>query len=188
MNSPVSSLANHLLVAVPSLQQPPFTRSVTLVCQHDASGALGVVVNRPSEYSLGDVLGQLDIPCGDPQLAAVPVLSGGPVHAERGFVIHDDARTWASTLEVASGLYLTTSRDILHAMAEGNGPRNVVVTLGCAGWGPGQLEQELVDNSWLAVPAGREVVFDVPLDQRWQAAAGLIGVDLSRLADYGGRA
>lgn len=187
MNPSVPSLAHHLLVAVPSLQQPPFTRSVTLVCQQDEKGAMGVVVNQPSEFTLGDVLSQLDISCTDADLMAIPVLNGGPVHAERGFVIHDDPRPWASTLEVGQGLYLTTSRDILQSIAQGQGPDNAVVTLGCAGWGPGQLEQELMDNSWLAVPAGREIIFDVPLAQRWQAAAGLIGVDLSRLTDYSGR-
>lgn len=188
MTSAVSLLGNHLLVAVPSLQQSPFTRSVALICQHDSDGAMGVVINQISEYTLGDVLGQLDIECADPLMLAIPVLNGGPVHAERGFVIHDDARTWSSSLTVGDGLFLTTSRDILQAMAAGDGPRNAVVTLGCAGWGPGQLEQELVENSWLTVPTGREILFDVPLEQRWQAAAALLGVDLSCLADYSGRA
>ena len=187
MSRPAASLANHLLVAVPSLQQPPFTRSVTLICQHDGDGAMGVVVNQPSEFTLGDVFEQLDIHSDDADLRAVPVLNGGPVHAERGFVIHDDARQWASSLVVSDGLYLTTSRDILQAMAAGKGPRNAVVTLGCAGWGPGQLEQELMDNSWLAVPANKAIIFDVALEQRWQSSAGLIGVDLSRLTDYSGR-
>ena len=187
MNPSVPSLANHLLVAAPSLQQPPFTRSVTLVCQQDDKGAMGVVVNQPSDFTLGDVLVQLDIACNDADLLAVPVLNGGPVHAERGFVIHDDHRGWASTLEVAEGLYLTTSRDILQSIADGQGPRNAVVTLGCAGWGPGQLEQELLDNSWLAVPANKAILFDVPLELRWQSSAGLIGVDLARLTDYSGR-
>src|SRR5690606_2792211 len=116
------------------------------------------------------------------------VLSGGPVHPERGFVIHDDPRDWDSSLTVAEGLYLTTSRDILEALARGDGPANVLVTLGCAGWSPGQLEQELAENSWLTVPADAGLLFDTPLEQRWQLAASRIGVDLFRLAGYSGNA
>lgn len=188
MSTSTLALANHLLVAAPSLLQPPFTRAVALVCQHDGQGAMGVLVNQPSEYTLGEVLSQIGIETDDADLQAVPVLNGGPVHTERGFVIHDDARRWDSSMVVAEGLYLTTSRDILQAMAAGNGPRNVLVTLGCAGWGPGQLEQELAENSWLTAPAGHQVLFDCPLEMRWSNAAQLIGVDLSRLASYSGRA
>ena len=188
MSTSPLALANHLLVAAPSLLQPPFTRSVALVCQHDDQGAMGVLVNQLSEFTLGEVLAQIGIATDDADLQAVPVLNGGPVHTERGFVIHDDARPWDSSMEVAQGLYLTTSRDILQAMAEGKGPRNALVTLGCAGWGPGQLEQELAENSWLTAPVGQQVLFDCPLDQRWSTAAHLIGVDLSRLATYSGRA
>src|SRR5690606_297329 len=110
------SLANHLLVALPSLLDPPFARSVALICQHDDNGAMGVVVNQASESTLGDVFAQMDITTDDGDLRAVPVLNGGPVHPERGFVIHDDARGWDSTMAVTDGLYLTTSRDILEAM------------------------------------------------------------------------
>ena len=181
-------LANHLLVAAPSLQQEPFARGVALICQHDAQGAMAVLVNQPSEYTLGEVFAQIGIDSDDPALQAVPVLNGGPVHSERGFVIHDDARDWGSSLTVADGLYLTTSRDILQAMAQGNGPRNVVVALGCAGWGPGQLEAELAENSWLTVPADAELLFSVPLPMRWQASAGRLGVDLAYMPDYSGHA
>jgi Putative transcriptional regulator len=181
-------LANHLLVAAPSLQQEPFARGVALICQHDAQGAMAVLVNQPSEYTLGEVFAQIGIDSDDPALQAVPVLNGGPVHSERGFVIHDDARDWGSSLTVADGLYLTTSRDILQAMAQGNGPRNVLVALGCAGWGPGQLEAELAENSWLTVPAASSILFDLPLAQRWHGAANLLGVDMTHLTDYSGRA
>lgn len=182
------SLPNHLLVALPSLADGVFARSVTLICQHDENGAMGVVVNQASEFTLGEVFGQMEIGCDDADMRAVPVLNGGPVHTERGFVIHDDARPWDSSLTVADGLYLTTSRDILEAMAIGQGPRNALVTLGCAGWGAGQLEQELADNSWLTVPADAALLFATPLDERWQLAAARIGVDLFRLAGYSGRA
>ncbi|KQN99299.1 MULTISPECIES: YqgE/AlgH family protein [Stenotrophomonas] len=182
------NLANHLLVALPSLTDSAFARSVALVCQHDDNGAMGVVVNQPSEYTLGEVLSQMEIDTGDERLRTVPVLNGGPVHTGRGFVIHDDARDWDSSLVVGEGLYLTTSRDILEAMARGDGPRNALVTLGCAGWGAGQLEQELAEDSWLTVPADPEVLFDAPLDERWQLAASRIGVDLFRMAGYSGHA
>ena len=183
-----ASFGNHLLIALPSRHDPNFERSVTLVCQHDGEGAMGVVVNRPSEYTLGEVLRQMDIASEDEALQAQVVLAGGPVHPERGFVLHDGEREWDSTLAVADGLYLTTSRDVLEAMARGEGPAQAVVALGCAGWGAGQLEQELVDDSWLVVPASREVLFDLPLPQRGQAAAGSIGVDLVNYAGHSGHA
>ena len=182
------SLANQILVALPTLADPNFSRSVTLICQHDADGAMGVTINRPSEYTLGEVFKQMGIESGDEALCARPVVSGGPVHPERGFVLHDGEHAWDSSLAIADGLYVTTSRDVLEALANGDGPRSATVALGCAGWGAGQLEQELVENSWLTVPADHELVFEMPLPLRWQAAAGRIGVDLSRLTDYSGHA
>ena len=183
-----SPLSNHLLVALPSLHDPHFARSVTLVCQHDADGAMGVMVNRASEYTLGEVLQQMGIASDSDALQSQIVLAGGPVHPERGFVLHDGDREWDSSLAVGGGLYLTTSRDVLEAMARGDGPSQAVVALGCAGWGAGQLEQELVDDSWLMVPSRREVLFDLPLPERWQAAAGSIGVDLLNVAGHSGHA
>jgi putative transcriptional regulator len=184
----VPTLANQLLIALPALDDPNFSRSVTLVCQHDADGAMGVMVNRASEYTLGEVFQQMGIESGDAELCARPVVAGGPVHPERGFVLHDGEREWDSTLAIADGLYVTTSRDVLEAMARGEGPRSATVALGCAGWGTGQLEHELVENSWLTVPADAELLFRLPLDARWQAAAGRIGVDMARMADYSGHA
>ncbi len=181
-----TSLAHHLLVALPSLTDPTFARTVALICQHDGNGAMGVLVNQPSDYTLGEVLAQMEIDTDDSALLAQVVLNGGPVHTERGFVLHDDPREWDSSLAVGEGVFLTTSRDILEAMARGEGPRNALVTLGCAGWSEGQLESELSDNSWLTVPAAAELLFDTPLDQRWQGAAASIGVDLFRLTDYSG--
>jgi putative transcriptional regulator len=183
-----ATLANQLLIALPALADPNFSRSVALVCQHDEEGAMGVVVNRASEYTLGEVFRQMGIDSDDAGLKARPVLAGGPVHPERGFVIHDGARDWDSSLAIADGLYVTTSRDVLEAMARGDGPASATVALGCAGWGAGQLEHELVENSWLTVPADAEVLFTLPLEARWQAAAGRIGVDLARMADYAGHA
>ena len=188
MEGSTTHFGNHLLVALPSLQDGGFAQSVVLLCQHDGDGAMGVVVNQPSEYTLGEVLAQMQIDSDDVELLVSPVLNGGPVHPERGFVIHDDGREWDSNLQVGENLYLTTSRDILEAMARGDGPRNALVTLGCAGWGSAQLECEIARNSWLTVPADAEVLFDAPLEQRWQLAASRIGVDLFRLTGYSGHA
>ena len=188
MSTPATSFANQLLIALPSLADPHFARSVTLICQHDAGGAMGVVVNRASDYTLGEILRQMEIETADPALPEQRVLAGGPVHPERGFVLHDGARSWDSTLVVAEGLAITTSRDILEAIARGEGPEHAMVALGCAGWGAGQLEQELAENSWLTAPAQAAVLFELPLEQRWQAAAGQIGVDLMRMAGHAGHA
>ena len=189
MTSPAAtSLANRLLVALPSLHDPNFARSVTLLCQHDGDGAMGVVVNRVSEYTLGEVFRQMGIASDDEALQARVVLAGGPVHPERGFVIHDGDGEWDSSLQIGDGLRLTTSRDVLEAMARGEGPAQATVALGCAGWGSGQLEQELVEDSWLLVPVAPAIVFDLPLEQRWQAAAGSIGVDLVNVASHSGHA
>lgn len=182
------SFANQLLIALPTLADPNFSRSVTLICQHDADGAMGIVVNRNSEYTLGDVLQQMRIEGGDEALRASAVLAGGPVHPERGFVLHDGDRGWDSSMPVAANLYVTTSRDILEAIARGEGPDNATVALGCAGWGAGQLEYELGENSWITVPADPDLLFRTPLEQRWQDAASRIGVDMSRMADYSGHA
>lgn len=180
-------LANQLLIALPALSDPNFARTVALICQHDGDGAMGVLLNRASEYTLGDVLAQMQIETDDESLRNQIVLAGGPVHPERGFVLHDGG-DWDSTLTIAANLRLTTSRDILEAMARGEGPEQVIVALGCAGWGAGQLEHELGENSWLTAPADAELLFELPLDQRWQAAAGRIGVDMTRMADYAGHA
>ncbi len=188
MPSGPTPLANQLLIALPALADPHFARSVALICQHDADGAMGVVVNRPSEYTVGEVLEQMGIEGGDEALRRQVVLSGGPVHPERGFVIHDGGAQWDSTLPIADNLSVTTSRDILEAMARGTGPGHALVALGCAGWGAGQLEQELVQDSWLTAPADADLLFALPLEARWQAAAGLIGVDMTRIADYSGHA
>ncbi|GGK12136.1 YqgE/AlgH family protein [Luteimonas terricola] len=187
--SPQSTpLANQLLVALPSLADPHFARTVSLLCQHDAGGAMGVVVNRRSDYTLGEIFSQMGIACENDVLCATPVLAGGPVHPERGFVIHDGERGWDSSLTVADGLRVTTSRDVLEAMARGDGPGRAVVALGCAGWSAGQLDAELGENSWLTVPSDDEILYALPLDARWQAAAGSIGVDLAHMPGYAGHA
>lgn len=188
MSTLPTSLADHLLVALPSLTDPTFARTVSLICQHDENGAMGVLVNQPSEYTLGDVLAQMEIQTDDLVLRDQVVLNGGPVHPERGFVLHDGGPRWDSTLAITDKLFLTTSRDILEDMARGAGPDNAIVALGCAGWGTGQLEHELTENDWLTAPADAQLLFSEPLESRWQAAAGRIGVDFAHLADYAGHA
>jgi putative transcriptional regulator len=183
-----ANFTNQLLIALPALDDPHFARGVALICQHDADGAMGVVVNRASEYTLGEVLAQMNLETHDPLLRDQIVLNGGPVHPERGFVVHDGAREWDSTLAIGDNLALTTSRDILEAIAVGEGPAHAVVALGCAGWGAGQLEYEIGENSWLTAPVDPELLFALPLAQRWQAAGGQLGIDITRVTDYSGHA
>jgi putative transcriptional regulator len=181
-------LGNRLLIAMPSMLDPNFARTVTLVCQHDAGGALGLVINRRAPLTVGDVLRQLGIEARDPGLSAAPVYLGGPVQPERGFVLHDGDRDYEATLPIAPGLRLTTSRDVLAAMAAGEGPRHALLALGYAGWGAGQLESELRDNAWLTADADPALIFEAPVEARWEAAARLVGVDPSRLAGEAGHA
>jgi putative transcriptional regulator len=183
-----NSLANSLLVAMPSLADGNFTQSVTLVCEHSDKGALGIVLNKPLDMKLGDVLAQMKL---DPQQADIgerPVLRGGPVHTDRGFVLHRPGGEWDSTHKISDFVQVTTSRDILAAIARGEGPRDAFVALGYAGWEPGQLEREILDNAWLAVPMNEQLVYEVPFEQRWQAAWQLLGVHSSRVSLVAGHA
>jgi putative transcriptional regulator len=186
MNAP--DLTHHFLIAMPSLADPNLSRTVTYLCQHNAEGALGIVINRPTDIRLGELLEHLELTDADPAVAARPVLLGGPVQRERGFVLHRDGRDWDASLRVADDIVLTTSKDILAAIAGGNGPDAYAVALGYAGWGPGQLEQEMAENAWLNGPASAEILFERPFEQRWQAAASLLGVDMSLLSTTAGRA
>ncbi len=188
MVDPSTSLARQLLIALPSLGDPNFAGSVVLICQHDDGGALGLVINRASDLSLGDLLHQLELDCADDAFCERPVLAGGPVHGDRGFVLHDGEARWESSLAVGENLSMTTSRDVLEALAAGHGPAHALVVLGCAGWGPGQLERELAEPAWLTVPASDGLLFDAPLERRWRGAAAALGVDLLALADHAGHA
>jgi putative transcriptional regulator len=182
-------LSDQFLIAMPAMQDGNFARTVAYVCRHTAEGAMALVVNRPISLSIADILEQLKLAPGAPALATIPVLSGGPVQTDRGFVLHaDDGRHWDSTLVIRPGLCLTTSRDILVALAEDRAPSPLLFALGYAGWGAGQLDRELLENAWLTVPADPAILFDTPVGQRWQAAADLVGVDLNRMSGYAGRA
>ena len=181
-------LADHFLIAMPSLADPHFVRGVTLVCQHDEHGAMGLVINHVSDYTLGEVLKQMDIQSDSPALSRQAVLVGGPVQPNRGFVLHDDLRDFGSSLRFGQGLAVSTSREILEHLARGDGPANFLMTLGYAGWGAGQLEDEISQNAWLTVPADREIFFNTPLELRWQAAARSLGIDISGMSDSVGHA
>lgn len=183
-----SYLANHLLIAMPGLEDPNFSRGVTFMCQHSADGALGIVVNRPSQFTLGEVLEQMNISTRIPGLADRVVYAGGPVQTDRGFVVHESYAGFDSTFRVSDEVSVTTSRDVLAAIAEGGGPKRALVALGYAGWGAGQLESEIRENSWLNVPASASILFETPTEARWLSAAMLAGVDMRLLTDYAGHA
>jgi putative transcriptional regulator len=181
-------LTNQFLIAMPTLADPNFFQTVTYISEHNANGALGLVINRPSHLSLVQLLAHLEITTDRLDLAALPVYQGGPVQPEQGFVIHSPVGPWGATLCVNDQIGITTSRDILQALAQGEGPTHLLVTLGYAGWGPGQLEQELVDNAWLSTPADFDILFHKPSAQRWSAAAALLGFDLNLLSAHVGHA
>lgn len=183
-----NTFTNHFLIAMPALADPNFFHSVTYVCEHSADGALGIVINRPMDITLTDVLAHMSITLRELEAGESIVYVGGPVQPERGFVLHRPPKHWESTLQITPSLAVTTSKDILTAIAKGKGPERALVALGYAGWGPGQLERELADNAWLSGPADESIIFDVEPDKRWQAAAAAMGVDLSRLSSDVGHA
>ena len=182
------SLANHFLIAMPSLADPNFARSVTLICEHSEEGAMGIVINRLTDLRLRDILEQLDIKAKKPATAESAIYLGGPVQNNRGFVLHEPIGNWESTLSVTDMLGVSTSRDILEAIAHNRGPDKYLIALGYAGWGAGQLEREITENSWLSGPASRDILFELPVEHRWKAAAQLMGIDLTTLSGEAGHA
>ena len=182
------SLAGQLLLAMPGMVDPNFDNTVTYICEHSEKGALGLIINRPTDLNISEVLEQLSLPNTGSHLTQQPVLRGGPVQADRGFVIHESAQNWDSTTEVGHSIYVTTSQDILSAVAKGDGPERMLLALGYAGWGAGQLEEEIRQNAWLTAPATPELVFSTPFERRWQASAAVIGVDLASLSPTAGHA
>ena len=186
--NPDGSLTNQLLIAMPGMADPNFSTTVTLICEHNDDGALGIVINRPTTLKLGGLFEQLSVENADPDVADGPVLSGGPVGIERGFVLHGPERSYESTLEVSDEIRLTLSRDIIASMAAGDGPEHALVALGYAGWDSGQLEEEMLANSWLNVPATPEIIFETPFADRWNRAARTLGIDISSLPTDAGHA
>lgn len=181
-------LTNQFLIAMPALQDPNFHRTVTYLCAHNNEGAMGIVINRPLELNLGEVLDHMSIEVDNIQVNEMMVLQGGPVQRDRGFVIHEPAGEWDAVLTVGDDIGVATSRDILTAVAHGDGPKRAVVALGYAGWGAGQLEHEVLQNAWLSGPADSSIIFDLPYEERYESAARLLGVDLNRLSGEAGHA
>ncbi len=183
------NLADHFLIAMPSMRDPVFGGTVVYLCEHNANGALGVIINRPTDMTIETLLSRIDLKLEialSPDEA--PVMYGGPVQADRGFVLHAPVGDFSSTLPVTEQIALTTSKDVLEAVAQGNGPERMLVSLGCAGWGAGQLEDEITRNGWLTVRADPNILFDLPLEQRFAAAIKLLGIDPMMLSGEAGHA
>lgn len=180
-----NSLRNQFLIAMPHLQDSSFAGTLTYICDHNAHGAMGIIVNRPLQITLGEILEQLDLGRLEEDEC---VYAGGPVQTDRGFVLHRPGGRWQSTLSISDQVSLTTSRDILAALAENRGPREKLVALGYAGWGAGQLDREIADNFWLTCPASDQILFHTPPAQRLNAALATLGIDLHRLSSRAGHA
>lgn len=183
-----ANFTNHFLIAMPSMLDPNFAGTLTYVCDHGEQGAMGVVVNRPIELDMATLFTQIGLELMDEELKKSSVYYGGPVQTERGFVLHRPVGAWGSTLSVQDRVGLTTSKDILEATARQEGPEEILVTLGYAGWGPGQLEDEIKQNAWLTVEADPEVIFKRPPEERLAAAMQLLGIDMSMLSEEAGHA
>jgi putative transcriptional regulator len=187
-NTPGDSLRNHFLLAMPSLTDAIFANSVTYLCEHNENGAMGIVINQPLELCVEEVLEHLNLSASG-RLKQTPVMAGGPVHMDRGFVLHrPGSKSWESTLAITDEISLTTSRDILVSIADDDGPEDCLVALGYAGWSAGQLEAEISDNSWLTLPAESAIIFDTPCHLRMSTAAAQLGVDMNLLSGEAGHA
>lgn len=183
------SLTDHFLVAMPSLMDLNFSQALVYICAHNEEGTMGVVVNRPMlDINLSNVLQQMEVPLEDEKIGATPVYLGGPIQPDRGFIVHCPNTPWQSTLTTSEQLAVTSSQDILQAIAKGGGPDEVVIILGYSGWGPGQLEEEIAKNFWLTVPADPKILFKTPYSRRWQAAAESLGIDISSISGDVGHA
>jgi putative transcriptional regulator len=181
-------LRDHFLLAMPCLSEGIFSQSITYICEHGESGAMGIVINRPLDLSVSEIFEHLQIDSGR-DFSDLPVMAGGPVQMDHGFVLHRYCdKTWEASLKVTPEITLTTSRDILRAIARGNGPQDHLIALGYAGWAAGQLEQELAENSWLTLPGSSDIIFSTPAGQRLEAAAALLGIDMNLISGQAGHA
>jgi putative transcriptional regulator len=179
------NLTHHFLIAMPGLEDDAFSRSVIYLCEHNERGALGLIINKPTDITVGTLFERVEMRLGRAELESTAVLKGGPVQTDRGFVLHDpmsqpvegkDEAAYASTLVIPGGLEMTTSRDVLEALSTGAGPRRVLLTLGYSSWGEGQLESEIAENSWLTVDADPGVIFETPVGERYDRALSLLGL------------
>ncbi|TQV89017.1 YqgE/AlgH family protein [Aliikangiella coralliicola] len=181
------SLKNHLLIAMPSLKDLHFSRSVTLLCEHNEDGAMGIVINHPLDFSTSELLEHMEIPCVQSHNIN-PVFAGGPVQVDRGFVLHRAEKLWNSSIQLKNNISITTSADILHAIGRHEVSNEAFIALGYAGWEAGQLETEIMENSWLTVPVDPEIVFSTEIDKRWEKSVQLLGVDIENLSNMSGHA
>lgn len=197
-----SYLQSQLLIAMPGLDDPYFKQSVTLICQHDENGCFGLTINKPIEITIDEIFKQLEIEPDHTEANSAKIkytqlnksaspkslsaLRGGPVQAEQGFIIHDSKMEWENTLVIDKDLSVTASRDILLDIASGTGPENYLLALGCASWTSGQVESEIMDNSWLNCPVDKKILFDMPFEKRWQGAADTLGVNLHDMSGASG--
>ncbi len=186
------NLTNHFLIAMPGMGDGTFAGTVIYLCEHTEKGALGLVINKPIDIKLKNLFEKVELTLERDDLAEEPVYFGGPVQTERGFVLHErldsDGGHYNSSLKIPGGLEMTTSKDVLEALSNGVGPRRVLVTLGYSGWGAGQLEEEMVRNSWINVSAAPEIIFDTPVEQRYDKALSLLGIDARMLSQEAGHA
>ena len=185
-NSPY--LTNQFLIAMPGLEDPNFFQSVTYICEHNEEGALGLVINRPLQMQLGEIFQHINLEHAEPEAKQMRVHLGGPVQQDRGFVLHEPLGNWDATLKVTDRIGVTSSIDILEAIAVNRGPERSLIALGYAGWGAGQLEREMAENAWLSGPANPEILFSTPDEERWKAAAASLGIDLDLLSGEAGHA
>lgn len=183
-----ASLVNKCLIATPAIKDPLFASSLVYMCEHNENGSMGLVVNHPTEQNLNEIFGQLDIKCKDETIRNQPVYIGGPVQLEQGFILHTESGGWQKSIEVSAGIYLTSSIDILRAIAAGKGPIEYLVMLGFSGWSSGQLESELQQNSWLTASASTDLLFHQNADDKWQVAFDTLGFDISMLSPTSGHA
>jgi len=192
MNAGTFDLSNQFLIAMPGMLDDSFAGSVVYLCEHSEKGALGLVINKPIDIKLKNLFDKVDLSLDREELAEQPVFYGGPVQTERGFVLHeragDDGAQYNSTLSVPGGLDMTTSKDVLEALSSGSGPKRILITLGYSGWSAGQLEDELGRNGWLTVDADPAIIFDTPVEQRYERALSLLGVDPRMLSQESGHA
>lgn len=177
-----------MLVAMPTMLDPNFVHGVTLLCKHDEEGAIGITVNRPTNMVLLEVFKSLNIDCEISEISEQTVFDGGPVHPERGFVLHSPEKKWESSLPLTDSLMVTTSRDVLAAIASGEGPEKYLVALGYAGWTAGQLEDELRENAWLTVDVDADIIFNQPTPKRWQMAVNKLGIEINQIHHQVGQA
>nr|HID59614.1 YqgE/AlgH family protein [Desulfobacterales bacterium] len=183
-----TSLKGHFLIAMPDLKDPNFHRTVTYVCEHTPEGTIGLVINRlHPELTMGAVFKELNLE-SIPEMDSLPIHLGGPVHTNQIFILHGPPFDWEGCRQVTPSLALSNSKDVLEMLAKGEGPKSFIITIGCAGWGPGQLESELMANVWITCPASETILFETPVEKRWQEAANLMGIDPMHLTSAPGHA